>query len=207
MSKRLLTCLLLVLALVGTHVAAAPYKPPPRTGSGVLVQRSFTPDEQVQAAPLALFAEPGVSRIGEFPPLALPDLTPAVPPRRDERYLAVYGKRGEWLQVVYDDAGRTGWLERPRAWRYLPWREFLRGRQVRVLGGLKQDAYRIHTEPRGDAPALDVQVKDRNLRLVEAEEGWALVIVGTEASGWLRWRDADGRFRIVVDPGFDPQKD
>jgi hypothetical protein len=118
----------------------------------------------------------------------------------------VTGKKGNWLHIIYDDAGREGWLESSRGWEYATWNAYLKGRAARILPGLKKDLYLLRRDPSPKAPELETLSRQKNLRILDVREDWALVLVDLTAYGWLRWRDGDGRFTISLDDRFDPQK-
>jgi hypothetical protein len=127
--------------------------------------------------------------------------------RSGESALAVMGKKGDWLRVAYDEAGHEGWLAMPRYWEYSPWRVFLKGRSARLLPGLKKEFYLLRREPASTSPQLDTLSRQKNLRIIEIRDEWALVLVDLTTHGWLRWKDNDGRFTISIDNPFEPQKD
>src|SRR4051794_34352058 len=85
----------LALPSPSTAAAAVPY-----AGDGVAIVYP-SPDEK-----LMLYRWPEVGFLREVTPAAMPklpiDADSGVP-------LAVYRREGEWLQVPYDEAGRSGW--------------------------------------------------------------------------------------------------
>ena len=197
---RTLFALLLIVTLAAP-VPCAPPKPRPYTGIAALVLH--LPLAQPVANPtIVLYQEPGVGRIGEFPLTRLPRFALA-----DGTLLAVMGKKGKWLKVAYDEAGREGWLESARSWECQPWEQFLRGRLVRLLPGIRKEYHTLRNEPSDSASQLDPSSGQHDaLRVIEVKGDWAMVMAGTAFYGWLRWRDADGRFLISIDTGFTPQK-
>jgi len=89
---------------------------------------------------------------------------------------------------------------------YAGWEAYLKGRVIRLFSGLKKSFYTLRREPVGSAPEVADLSKPLTLRVVQLQENWALVVNDLTVSGWLRWRDDDGRFLIVIDESFDPQK-
>jgi hypothetical protein len=191
---------LLLIVILAPPVFCAPPKPRPYTGIATLIVP--VPLSQPETPPLIiLYREPGVGRIGEFSLARLPRFALA-----DGTLLAVMGKKGKWLKIAYDEAGREGWLEPARSWECQPWEQFLRGRLVRLLPGIKKEYHALRNEPSDSASQLDPISRQHDLRVIEIKGDWAMVMAGTDFYGWLRWRDADGRFLISIDAGFTPQK-
>lgn len=196
----------LLLVLLALPAAAAPARPRPLTGIGVLSIRPFAPSPPEASATLVLYAEPGMGRVAEPAAGHLPGLAPVLKPLAGEHLATVTRQKGKWLRIIYDDADREGWLTPPRYWEYTPWPLFLKGRSARLLPGLKKGFYQLRGEPADSAPTLAQLSRESGLRVVQVEGDWAMVIVDLTISGWLRWRDGDGRFLISVDERFNPQK-
>lgn len=194
-----LFALFLIVTLAPPGLCAPP-KPRPYTGIAALI--AHLPLAQPETPPvIILYREPGVGRIGEFPLTRLPRFALA-----DGTLLAVMEKKGKWLKIAYDEAGREGWLEPARSWECQPWEQLLRGRLVRLLPGISKERHTLRSEPSDSASQLDPSSRQHDLRVIEVKGDWALVMAGTAFYGWLRWRDADGRFLISIDAGFTPQK-
>lgn len=184
-------CALLILAVVTLCADAAfcaPPTPRPFSGCGVLTLKR---ESGWEPESLALFQEPGVLRIAEKPPASLPRLS------GDDRepLLAASGRRGGWTRLFIDDAGREGWLEQARGWQYQSWRDFLPGRSVRLLPGLKKGWYALRKGPGEGEAEVGTLSRDQVVRVRQVEEDWAR----TEGpSGWFRWRDGDGRLNVSL---------
>lgn len=200
---------ILLICLYITPIAqpalAAP-KPRPFSDEGLLIIRPTPPQANEASCNLEIYREPGVERITDLECSDLPSLDPVIMSRPGEYPVAVTGKKLDWLQIAYDDAGREGWLEISRSWDYWNWSSFLKGRSARLLPGLKKDLYLLRSEPSSGSPQLDTLSRQKSLRIVEIQDDWALVLVDFTSYGWLRWRDNDGRFAISIDDNFDPQK-
>ena len=178
--------LLALLAPGGGPAQAAPPPPRPYSGCGVLLLPSSSGAEPV---PVVVYAEPGVQRVAELDLAALPRLEGD----RQEPRVAVRATRGGWLRIAYDDAGREGWIEASRGWKYRPWQEFLPGRVIRILAGMKKGLYTLRGEPGEAGPERGALVRDQQVRVTRVEEDWAEL---QAPSGWFRWRDADGRLTV-----------
>jgi hypothetical protein len=109
------------------------------------------------------------------------------------------GKKGNWMRIAYDDAGREGWVEMARWWDYTTWEDFLKGRSARLLPGLKKGVYALRAVPSETSLLTGPLSVREKLRLIEIRGDWALVISDSGLSGWLPWRDGDGRFQINLE--------
>lgn len=183
--KRLLIIVMLLLLPMVAHGAASlrPY-----SGCAVL---SLEPQPGGERATVVLYQEPGLARIGEVDASLLPRLAGSA----TEPLVAVSARKGEWVRLSYDDAGRDAWVKQERSWRYLPWQEFLPGRRVAVLPGLKKGYYAVRNDPSDSAAQTAVVKRDQEVRVLRVEEDWALL---EAPSGWFRWRDNDGRLTVSV---------
>ncbi|WP_243688891.1 hypothetical protein [Geotalea toluenoxydans] len=121
---------------LSVQTALAAIAPPrPFSGEGLLVIRPFPSRSSEPCCTLPIYGEPGVERITDLERSDLPSLTPVIQGRTGEYSAAVTGKKGNWLHIVYDDAGREGWLESSRAWEYVTWNHFLKGRAQNFCPG------------------------------------------------------------------------
>jgi hypothetical protein len=170
----------------------------PFSGSGVVIIRPLNPESQVAQASISFYRDPGVARISERAAAVIPSLSSILKMPAGEYYLAVMGKKGKWLRIAYDDAGREGWVEMARWWDYITWEDFLKGRVARFLPGLKKGAYTLRAGPSTTAPQTGALSGKEELHIIEVADDWALVITDSGLSGWLTWRDGDGRFLITI---------
>lgn len=200
------TLLILILTLLAALPAHGAPKPRPYSGIGILIIRPFTAQRAADTATIPLYRDPGVGRFAEMEGGDFPQLAPVLKGVEGKYAVVVTGKRDGWLRVAYDDAGREGWIQRERYWEYGEWEHFLKGRRIQLLPGLKKGLYSLHREPADASPSTGSLTPRKSLRVIEVNGDWCLVIVDLAASGWLRWRDEDGRFVIGVDEKFDPQK-
>jgi hypothetical protein len=193
---RYLTVFLFTMLLAVHTASASPYVPPkmrPYTGIGILML-TVAGDELNE--PLPLYEEPGLSRLGSLNPGKIPrydwifGAAPAAAP------LVVTGRKGHWLRVAYDDAGREAWLNPARPAAFQPWDFFLKDHVSRLLPGLQKKYYQLYQNPGKTvlAPLTSMQF----LKVLRLENDWAMVLSDQNSLGWLRWRDEDGRLLIGV---------
>jgi len=204
MTKRVLFIFLFLL-LLPVMGAGAP-QPRPFTGIGLLIVRHFNPAFSSTPLSLTLYREPGVGRIGERPVTEIPLLSSLLSQPANEYPVAVMGKKGNWMLVAYDDAGREGWVEMSRWWVYCKWDDFLKGRSIRLLSGLKKERHSLHMGPSDSTPQTAELAVEETLRVIEVDGEWLLALTTTGLSGWISWRDGDGRFLISVGDRIDQQK-
>jgi len=190
----LLLCLIIMVGLPAHGASARP-----RAGIGILVLRTFVPERIDELKALPIYAAPGIGRLAEVDGTRLPSLVPALTPPAGERAVAVLDRRGEWLKVAYDDAGREGWIRNRRFWDFIRWRDFLAGRSARLLPGLRDALTLMRREPSDGSASLVRLTTDQAFRIVLLQDDWAKVTTGGDADGWLRWRDADGQLLLAVE--------
>ena len=82
----------------------------PFSGIGVVIIRPLNRESPVASAPIPFYRDPGVARIAERPAVEIPTLSSILKMPAGEYPLAVMGKKGNWLRIAYDDAGREGWV-------------------------------------------------------------------------------------------------
>ncbi len=189
---RLPTLLSLILTLICCGAAfSAPPAPRPYGGCGVLTLKQGS---GWKPGNLALYQEPGLHRIAEKSPASLPRLAgDAAAP-----ILAASARRGGWTRLFMDDAGRLGWLAETRGWEYASWREYLPGRTVKVLPGLKKGWYLLRSAPGEGGAELAAVTRDQLVQVIEVDEDWARLAT---PAGWFRWRDGDGRLTVSLQAG------
>ncbi|WP_157698818.1 hypothetical protein [Geobacter sp. DSM 9736] len=206
MKKRILHLPAWLLIFVAASTVWAAPSPRPFAGIGILTISPLNPARAGDPPGIPIYQEPGVARLVTATPTDIPNLAPAVQNRGDTVHVAVNEKRGDWLNIHYDDAGRTGWIFFERSWTFITWPEFLKGRAITVLPGLRKNYYSL-LDRNADTGHVGAVINSTiPLRVVKVTDDWCYVITVREGSGWLRWRDRDGRFLISVNPQFDPQK-
>ena len=203
--KMVILIISLLLPLCAAEKASAA-QPRPFTGSGLLIVRNMNPASSARPPSLTLYRETGVGRIGEFPVTRMPLLSSFVKLSPCEFPLAVMGKRGGWLLVAYDDAGREGWVKMARWWIYEKWEAFLTGRAVTLIPGLIKEWAGLREGPSESLPQTAWISPGETLKVIEVRENWLLVVTTTGVYGWLSWRDGDDRFIISIGERIDQQK-
>jgi hypothetical protein len=177
----------------------------PYTGSGLLLMRPPAHREPGSPTSLIVFREPGIGRVAEPGYGDIPLLSQVVESSPEEYPVAVMGKKGTWLKINYDDAGRAGWIEGNDRWDYIPWEEFLPGRTARLLPGLKKVHYHLRRGPSVAGQVVEPLGQETSARIERLEGDWAHVTVDPGKTGWIRWRDTEGRFMITVRPARPQQ--
>jgi Bacterial SH3 domain len=192
--------LFLLLPPLVLPASGAPPKMRPYAGSGLLLMRPPTHHDPGRPASLVVFREPGIGRIAEPGYGDIPLLRQVVEASPEEYPVAVMGKKGTWLKISYDDAGRSGWIEGMGRWDYIPWEELLPGRPARLLPGLKKSHYHLRRGPSAAGRVVETMSLESVARIDRLEGDWAHVTVAPDKTGWIRWRDTEGRFLITVRP-------
>lgn len=175
----------------------------PRAGTGVLFLRPAFAGQADEMKSIVLYVTPGIERIAMVDAARLPSLAPSVFPPAGVYAVAVTGKRGGWFRVAYDAAGRQGWLEGRRSWDYFSWPDFLPGRFATLLSDLRATLTQLRAEPSDDSPSLGRILPEQRFRILEVSHDWARVGNEGGLSGWLRWRDRDGKLLLAVEGGVE----
>ncbi len=192
------TAVLLLFALLTLSLpaAAAPLNARSLSGSGLLLLRSSS---GAGLSRLVLYREPGLGRIAELDAAQLPQIAPSFEAADGLRAVIVTAKKLGWYRIVYDAGEREGWLQGRSAQRFQRWEELLPGKSVALPAGLKKDFYLLRSEPDLAAEAVETIGKESGLVVLRVAGNWINVRRGAKASGWLRWRDDNGRLLIAVD--------
>ncbi|GFE59995.1 hypothetical protein [Geobacter sp. AOG2] len=203
--KMCATAIILLLLIATT---AAPQQAPqpmrPYSGIGVLFLATEQGDGGRQE-PLNLYEEPAMLRIGSLDRSQAPPYEWLFIRNASQLPLIVMARRGDWLRVAYDDAGRQGWLEPRQRDSFQSWESLLKGRSCRLLPGLRKQQYQVFRRP-GKVPLTPHALTKQSFKVVKLEGDWVLVMPDQDTLGWLRWRDEDGRLLISVDMDSDTQK-
>lgn len=169
----------------------------PYTGIGLLLLKKPAAGQESAAESLYLYEEPGISRSIELKPGLVPPHSwifgsdPALFP------LFVMNRKGNWLEVSYDEAGREAWLNPGRQGVFKSWQAFLKGKTGHLLPGLQKRHYQFLPQHPGGTRTT-ISSRER-FKIIRAEKERILVMLNQQALGWLSWRDEDGRLLIGVD--------
>ncbi|BCS55560.1 hypothetical protein GSVR_38680 [Geobacter sp. SVR] len=169
----------------------------PYAGIGILMLSPASEPGDTESISQRLYQEPAILRQGEVDFSRVPDHEWIFGSAEVAYPLIVTARRGNWLRVVYDDAGREAWLMAPSRKGYRPWDEFLKGQAARLLPGLRKQFYQIFRQPGGGGGAA--LTGKSGFRIIRIEDDWAQVITDQNNPGWLRWRDEDGRLLVGLD--------
>lgn len=169
----------------------------PYTGVGLFVfaqsDKTLTQDLQLQ-----LYEEPGLSRVGMLDDskrsgnewiFGLPEGTSP---------LIVSARKGNWLRVAYDDAGREAWVNPENKGRFQSWEQLLKRQTGHILPGLPSQYYKLQQQPGGKL--LATLSSKQVFKVLALENDWGLVLTDQALIGWLRWRDEDGRLLVGTNP-------
>ena len=170
--------------------SSAAQKIRPVAGIGVLV----FPPYSIMNEELFLYEEPGLKRIASFNPVPVPAFEWIFGDVQSPVQLIVTARRQEWIKVVYDEAGREGWLNPKGEGDFVPYADWLRHTIVHLLPGLHKKYYQLLRSEEGSA--LGVLTPKDQLKIVKTKDEWAQVLTAQNQIGWLRWKDEDGRLLV-----------
>lgn len=193
--------ILVIMMIAASSVAAAPsstQKMRPYAGIGILL---LPIDNNDQDEALPLYEEPALSRQGELNRSKIPAFESVFGISSVAQPVIVMARKGTWLRVAYDDAGREAWLNPPRKVVFQGWDLYFKGHVSRLLPGLQKKYYHVFQQP-GTPPVATLTPK-QPFKVLQLENGWAMVLIEQRSLGWLRWQDEDGRLLIgvVTEPG------
>lgn len=196
---------MVALLLVATVVCAAPtpHAPPkmrPYSGIGVLMLTTSGIGDTGE--PYPLYDEPAIVRRGELNLGKAPAYEWIFGSVSTGLPLVVMARKGNWLRVAYDDAGREAWLNPRRPAIFQPWDKFFKGQVVRLLPGLQKGYYQLFRQP--GKGGLGTVTPKQFFKVVKLENDWTLVVTSQNSLGWLRWRDEDGRMLMGLGRAAKP---
>ncbi len=164
----------------------------PYSGIGVLRLSALGPIE-----PVPLYDDPGIGRCCKLEIQIVRDLNNWLFGVDQGIFLLVTARKGRWLEIERDDAGRTGWIMPERRWIYQPWEQFLKGKMVVFLPNSPKKMIQVFPGI-GANTGKPVSIT-QTMRIIQARGDWAYILLNQNSAGWIRWRDNDGRLLI----GFD----
>ncbi|HIJ88403.1 MAG TPA: hypothetical protein HPP97_12095 [Desulfuromonadales bacterium] len=185
--------LISVLGITSSAVFAAPLPPMrPYAGIGLLVFYAVDSPRK-QDMQLPLYEEPGLARIMLLNDSSLPGNEPVFGPQEGAP-LIVSARKGEWLRVFFDDAGREAWINPQNKGSFLSWEQYLKLHTARMLPALQSQYYQLLQQPNGKQLAL--LTPRQVFKVLKLENSWGMVLTDKGQLGWLRWRDSDGRLTV-----------
>lgn len=180
---------LIVLTVAVPALAA----PPPRPLAGKGVVSIATGGTRSDTA--VLYERPGVRRVAELPLQKLPHIGPT----GEETLVPVLEEKAEWLRVVFDDAGREGWLKRERSWKTTAWEALFKGRFTKMLPGLRAPFYAVRKSPSDKAEQAVALTPAKRFRILRVQGNWGQILLDFTVAGWVKWHDEDGRLLVSVE--------
>ena len=180
--------LITFLLFLSTTSQAAP-KMRPYSGIGVLQISSVGVTDALQ-----LYGDPGVARCCRIETSAITHLNSWLFGNDQPPSLLVTARKGEWLEVEHDDAGRTGWIMQERRWSYTTWEQYLKGKLILFLRNSPKNQIQVVARP-GASKGVPTTTK-QPMKVIMAQGDWAYVLLDQTSAGWIRWRDADGRLLV-----------
>lgn len=141
-----------------------------------------------------MYEEPGLARIGVLTDPGLSGNEWIFGSSGKSAPLIVSARKGEWLRVFYDDAGREAWIEPQQRGRFESWEQFLKLRFGRMLPGLQPQYYQVLQRPGGKLIAT--LSPKQQFKVLKVEASWGMVLIDQAQLGWVRWQDVDGRLTI-----------
>lgn len=170
----------------------------PYSGIGVLQITSDSFGDGLQ-----LYEEPGLLRCGTLTAAAAHQLTAWLFGPGEEVHLLVTARKGEWLLIERDDAGRQAWLHGLRRWNYATWEQFLKGKQISFLRNAPRQQLQVYPYPEAanGTPLLSYEP----MKVIMVQGDWSYVLFDRFNAGWIRWRDHDGRLLVGLTPSPTPE--
>lgn len=186
-------CFLFFLSIVLKITVCESASPPrmrPYTGVGLVLftQNGNSVPQDLQ---IPLYEEPGILRVGMLNSSKLPGNEWIFDYKGLAAPLIVSARKGDWLRVFYDDAGREGWISPDSRGRFVSWEQFLKLQTNHLLSGLQSQYYQLLQKPGGKV--LLTLTPKQVFKVLKVENSWSMVMVGQAQIGWLRWSDDDSR--------------
>ncbi|MFZ4855283.1 MAG: hypothetical protein ACOYL3_02705 [Desulfuromonadaceae bacterium] len=194
-------CLVMVLMLsvLGMAGSAGFAAPPPqmRPYAGIGLAVFSTGDSPgKQNLQLQLYEEPGLSRIKLLNSSTLPGNEPVFGLQEGAPLIAS-ARKGDWLRVFFDDAGREGWINLQGNGYFQSWEQYLKMHTGRMLPALQPKHYLLMQQP--DGKQIATLTPKQAFKVLKLDSSWGMVLTDKGQIGWLRWRDGDGRLTVGTD--------
>ena len=183
-----LSLIIVILLSSTTSLLAAP-KMRPYSGIGVLQLSSVGVTDALQ-----LYNDPGIARCCRVETTTIKELNSWLFGADRPPSLLVIARKGDWLEVEHDDAGRSGWIMQERRWTYTPWEQYLKGKQIQFLRNSPKKLIQVVARP-GAAEGKPLPPR-QSMKVIMGQGDWAYVLLDQSSGGWIRWRDSDGRLLV-----------
>lgn len=191
---------LLALFYFACFADAAPaprFTPKPRPAAGIGILTLKKPHAESQET-IILYEEPGLIRTAAIDPLFAAPFEHIFGSHSSVRHLIVTARKQEWLKVIYDDAGREGWLKTNFGADFKPYADWLRQPLTQILPGLQKKYYELHRT--ADGTHIGNLPPKQNFKILAIRNSWAQILTEQNQFGWLQWKDDDGRLLIGIAP-------
>lgn len=183
-----------VLGMAGSAgFAASPPRMRPYAGIGVVVF-SKSVEALNQDLQLQLYEEPGLLRVGVLNSSRLSGNEWIFGLTEGNSPIIVSSRKGDWLRVFYDDAGREAWIYPENKGRFQSWEQFLKLKTGSMLPALQPHFYQLQQHPGGKQ--LATLSPKQVFKVLKLENAWSMVLTDQSQIGWVRWCDDDGRLTI-----------
>jgi SH3-like domain-containing protein len=169
----------------------------PYTGIGVVVLSQPDSSRTKQDLQLPLYEEPGLARVGMLDRFKLTGNEWVFGQAAETFPLIVSGRKGDWLRVYYDDAGREAWIDSRNTGRFQSWEQFLKLQTCHMLPGLQPQYYQLLQQP--DGKLLATLTPAQVFKVLKLENSWGMILTHQAQIGWVRWSDEDGRLLVGLD--------
>ncbi len=144
-----------------------------------------------------MYEEPGLSRVGMLDSSRLSGNEWIFGPSEGTSPFIVSARKGDWLRIFYDDAGREAWIDPQNKGHFQSWEQFLKLQTGHMLPGLPPQYYQLQQQPGGKL--LATLTPKQVFKVLKLENSWGMVLTGQTQIGWVRWRDDDGRLLVRLD--------
>lgn len=192
--------LLLALLSFASYAVAAPgqrFIPKPRPAAGIGILTLHKPAAE-SSETIIIYEEPGLIRTATLDPSSASPFEHVFGSYSSIRHLIVTKRHQQWLKVIYDDAGREGWLKPNLGADFKLYAEWLRQPLARLLPALQKKYYQLHRT--ADGAHIGTMTPQQNFKILTVNNSWVQILTEQNQLGWLQWKDEDGHLLIGLTP-------